>query len=140
MMNCKSVVFSSSFIIHHSSFLNCVRLFPALQLARDAPDCVERVYLCGGLVFAQAKDAWEAQRVPALMSLRLLHAVERDFQNYLRLDDAHAPVCELLQGVRAKSLGQLHQLRVRQTRVSLADVQKLRVILRTAHGEGVIGE
>ena len=65
------------------------------------------------------------------MPLGLLDEIEGHFQNYLRLDDADAAVRELLQGVRTEPLGQLGQLDVGQAGVGLADVEQLRVVLRT---------
>jgi starvation-inducible DNA-binding protein len=51
-------------------------LLPALD---EAFDGFEGVDVGGRLVFAQAEDAWEAQRVAALVALRFLDAVEGYF-------------------------------------------------------------
>jgi hypothetical protein len=67
-----------------------------------------------------------------------LDAVEGDFEDDARLNRAHAPVCELLNGVRAKPFGEFGQFHIRQTRISLAHVQQFRVLCRTPHGERVI--
>src|SRR5919205_4667346 len=114
---------------YRPSAADSATLRAAALTAREAAHRLKGVYLFGTLVVAQAEDAREAQGVAALVPLRLLHQIERDLQHYLRLDDADAPVRELLHRVRAEPLRQLGQLGVRQPRVSLADVQKLRVFL-----------
>ena len=129
----KAFVFTSSFILHPSSFLSPL---PFDQLTHG----FDRVYFLDSFIVAQAQDAWEAQGVAALVPFRFLHAIKGHFEDDERLDNADFPMREFLYGVGAKPFGQLGQLHIGEARICFADVEKLTILFRAPHGEGVIRE
>src|ERR1051326_7750399 len=101
----------------------------------NPPHLVDRGDLLRRLVVADARDAWEAQRVAGFVSCRFLDAIERDLQHDRRRDDVHRAVA------RGRRLLEMPReavdLRVGEAGLGLADVHQLVV---AQHGEGVVGE
>ena len=85
--------------------------FRATQLSHSL-HCID---LFGGLILSQPENSGKPQRVPALVALRFLHAVEGHLQNDFRFDYSHPSVCELLNVVGLEPLRHLQQLRIGQS-------------------------
>ena len=77
----------------------------------------------------------KAQRIPALVSVRLHHVVEGDFQNDFRFDDQAEAL--IFDGVFQEPLSHLGDLDVGQAGIRFADVEQFFSI---AHGEGVVAQ
>src|ERR1051326_7284543 len=121
--------------IIRASFLSRVNLSTG---AGEPAHSFERINLVRLLVGSQPDDAWKPQSIATLVTLGWLDSVKGYFQNNQRLDHAHASVGELLESVRAKPFGHLGDFRVSQSRISLADVEQLRLGFRPSHCKGVI--
>ena len=90
--------------------------------------CFQSVCLTRRLIESQPQDSGKPERVTTLVSLRLLNAVKRYLDHDFWFDQVNSAMAEFLKRVIIEPLRHFRQFQVRQTRVSLADVQEFVVV------------